>query len=119
MKKLPDVAFATYVRMGESRSHRRIALEFGVTKRAVTKRARRERWAERLRAIEAASRAEEDREHARAIAESLVMLRRALIDFVPRFLESLEKRPCRTASERCQEARLVLAFARYLENLRP
>lgn len=119
MKKLSDAAFATYVRMGESRSHRRIALEFGVTKRAVTKRAKCERWAERLRAIEAASRVEEDREHAREIAESTLVLRRALIDFVPRFLESLEKRPCRTPSERCQEARLVLAFGRYLENLHP
>lgn len=119
MKKIPDNAFALYARMGETRSHRRIAVEFGVTKRAVTKCAKRERWRERLQAIEAASRFAEDHEHARAIAESVVILRRAIIDFVPRVIEWLEKRPCRSALERGQEARLVLAFARYLENLHP
>jgi hypothetical protein len=55
-KKMPDSAFEFYVGLGPSRSYQAVADEFGVTKRAVTKRATAERWAARLAAMERESR---------------------------------------------------------------
>ena len=51
-KKIPDDAFAIYVAMQEERSYQALAERFSVSKRGIQKLADRERWSERLSAIE-------------------------------------------------------------------
>ena len=50
--KIPSDAFEYYVSLGPGRSYRSVAEHYEVTKRAVTKHAAREGWAERLDKIE-------------------------------------------------------------------
>lgn len=51
-RKIPDDAFERYVALGTNRSYQALAQVLGVTKRAVTKCAAREKWSERLSRIE-------------------------------------------------------------------
>ena len=51
-RKLPDDAFAFYVGLGVGRSYASVAQEYGVAKRTVCERARKERWQERAEAME-------------------------------------------------------------------
>jgi hypothetical protein len=57
-RKIPEDAFFLYQSLGVERSYQAVANHLGVTKRAVTKRAGKERWQERLREIEAKVRQE-------------------------------------------------------------
>jgi hypothetical protein len=59
-RKIPDDAFERYVAMGAGRSHKALADELAVTKRAVTKRAAVEKWTERLAKIEKDARERSD-----------------------------------------------------------
>jgi len=52
-RKLPPGAFEFYVGLGPSRSYQRVADEFGVSKRTVTKHAVRGKWQERVEELEA------------------------------------------------------------------
>lgn len=47
--KLPDDAFQFYLSLGADRSYEAVAHHYGVTKRAVTKRAANENWQDKLR----------------------------------------------------------------------
>ncbi len=51
-RKIPDNAFDFYFGLGPSRSYQAVADEYGVTKRAVTKLATKERWQKRLEELE-------------------------------------------------------------------
>ncbi len=50
-RKIPQHAFMLYVDLGPTRSYRKVAERLGVSKRAVTARAAKERWQERLRTM--------------------------------------------------------------------
>ncbi len=54
--KLPTSAFEFYVALGPGRSYQRVAEQFGVSKRTVTKHAVQENWATRLLEAEAEAR---------------------------------------------------------------
>lgn len=47
-RKIPSDAFETYFALGPDRSYQTVAEKYGVTKKAVTAAAKRERWQERL-----------------------------------------------------------------------
>ena len=51
-RKIPEDAFELYVSLGPERSYAAVAEQYGVTKRAVVKRAKAEAWSERLAKIE-------------------------------------------------------------------
>lgn len=51
-RKIPEDAFDYYVSLGASRSHQAVADRYAVSKRAVTKLATKERWRERVHALE-------------------------------------------------------------------
>lgn len=59
--KLPSDAFERYLALGSSRSYRELADRLGVSKRAITSVARRERWTERIGAIELEAQKASDR----------------------------------------------------------
>ncbi len=48
MNRLPENAFEYYVELGEARSYQAVADHFGVSKKTVTKHAKRDGWQERL-----------------------------------------------------------------------
>lgn len=50
--KIPQDAFQFYVSLGPERSYQRVAEEYGVSKRAVTRHATKEAWQSRLGRIE-------------------------------------------------------------------
>ncbi len=84
-RKIPANAFEYYRDLGPTRSYRRVAEHYGVSKRAVTKRAVAECWQRRLR--EPVDRAREMNErHLRAIRllkqKALDALRRLPMDEV-------------------------------------
>jgi len=56
MAKIPPDAFEYYVSLGLQRSYQAVADRYGASKRAVTKKAATEKWAERLVKIERAAR---------------------------------------------------------------
>lgn len=56
MAKLPSDAFGFYVGLGDDRSFEKVGKHFGVSKRAVTKKAKKERWTEQLEEMEALAR---------------------------------------------------------------
>ena len=49
--KIPQDAFDFYCSLGPERSYQKVADHYRVTKRAVTKRATKERWQDRLRFV--------------------------------------------------------------------
>ncbi len=59
-RKIPPDAFDAYFSLGPRRSYETLAEKYGVTKRAVTKVAKREDWQGRLIKVEAEARAKSD-----------------------------------------------------------
>lgn len=51
-RKIPADAFRYYVGLGAKRSYEAVARRYGISKRAVTKRAAQERWQEQLASLE-------------------------------------------------------------------
>ena len=68
-RKIPDDAFERYVALGAQRSFKGLADQLGVSKRAIAKCARREKWRERLVAIESNARARSDQKITETIEE--------------------------------------------------
>jgi hypothetical protein len=68
-RKIPLDAFEFYVALGPARSYSKVAEHYGVTKRAVTAHAKRERWAERLQEAEAKAREESQEKAVEVLAE--------------------------------------------------
>ena len=64
-RKIPPDAFMFYVSLGLERSYQKVAEKYGVTKRAVTKLAAKERWQEQVEEMESKAR-ETAQERARA-----------------------------------------------------
>lgn len=54
-RRIPADAFAYYVSLGPGRSYQKVAEHYGVTKRAVTNLAKRERWQEQVEELEHAA----------------------------------------------------------------
>ncbi len=59
--KLPPDAFDFYMGLGPDRSYEAVAERYGVSKRAVTKRAAKEKWQERVSEIEQKARESSDK----------------------------------------------------------
>jgi hypothetical protein len=66
-RKIPQDAFEFYFSLGPQRSYEQVAGRYGVTKRAVTKLAARERWQERLEKVEAEARSRSDQKKVEAL----------------------------------------------------
>jgi len=66
-RKIPHDAFEFYFSLGPERSYEKVAARYGVTKRAVTKRAGHEDWQRRLEKVEADARAKADQKKVEAL----------------------------------------------------
>jgi hypothetical protein len=59
--KIPPSAFEFYISLGPERSYEQVATHFGASKRAVTKHAVKQHWAERLTEVERRAREESEK----------------------------------------------------------
>jgi hypothetical protein len=76
-KKLPNDAYAYYLSLGSTRTYRAVAEHFGVSVRAVSKRASTEEWQKRIKAADQeACEAVLEKTKAEAIERSLRWLRK-------------------------------------------
>lgn len=111
-RRLPRDAFEQYVALGDERSYALLAQRLGVSKRAVTKRATKEGWAERLARIEQAARERSDDHMADAISE---MNRRHLATLKvmgARVVQALMEHPLDSGMEAIKAAEIVIKLER-------
>lgn len=97
--KLPETAFEAYVGMGDRRTYRAVAAHFGVSLRAVTKRAGRESWKKRLASIETRARAAMDSRLLGAEVARRERHFRELLKVQDRSLKAMHNFPIRSATE--------------------
>lgn len=97
--KLPPESFEHYFALGPSRSYAAVAKKYGVTKKAVYKRALKERWQERIADIQEKARAHGDEKRVESI-EAMNERHLKLMRLVQgKALEALKQYPLETALE--------------------
>ena len=97
--RIPPEAFDFYVALGPDRSYQKVADEYGVSKRAVTKLAGREGWQRRLEDLERRSRERSDEKAVESL-EAMSERHLRLLKLVQgRALETLRSMPLTTAME--------------------
>jgi hypothetical protein len=111
-RKIPDDAFDHYVALGKTRSYKAVAERYGVTKRAVTKCAEREKWAERLEKIEQESRERGDKkliDQLDEIRERHLVTIRAMMG---RALSALKQYPLTSGMDAMRAAEMAIKLER-------
>jgi hypothetical protein len=113
-RKIPSNAFDLYVAQGTGRSYDRLAGHLGVSKRAVTSRATKERWMERLVEIERKA----SQEAAKKAVESLEAMNERHLKSIRvvqgRALEALRSMPLTTAMEAVRALDMAIRHERVI-----
>ena len=113
-RKLPPDAFDFYVNLGPDRSYEKVAEEYGISKRGVTKAAHREDWAGRLARIETQARQATDKK----IGESLEGMNQRHIKIVRavqgKALETLKSMPLASAMDAVRALDMALKQERVI-----
>ena len=99
MNRLPPEAFDHYVGLGPERSYEAVAQFYGVSKRAVTKRASSEGWQKRLSGLEAQARQRSDEQIVETIEQMKVRHLKTLQVVQRKALEALKSYSLTTAME--------------------
>lgn len=97
--KLPKDSFEFYVGLGPDRSYQAVADHFAVTKRAVTNRARKEQWQQRVAEIEAKARQGTEQRLVETLEDMNTRHIKSLRIVQARALEALRSMPLQTAME--------------------
>jgi len=95
----PAEAFEFYVGLGPDRSYQRVADEFGVSKRAVTKLAARERWQQRVAELERQAREGAEKKALESLEGMNLRHLKSLKIVQGKALEALRTMPLSTAME--------------------
>lgn len=98
-KKLPKEAFEHYVSLGPDRSYQAVADHYGITKRAVTNRAAKEGWQERVAEIETKARRNAEQRLVETLEDMNSRHVKSLRIVQARALEALRNMPLETAME--------------------
>ena len=98
-RKIPPGAFEHYYGLGPGRSYQAVADEYGVTKQAVGKIAKREGWAERVRGIDADSKKKVDQQLAETVEDMNSRHLKMLKIVQAKGLEALKTKPLSSAME--------------------
>lgn len=98
-RRIPPDAFDFYVGLGSDRSYQKVADEYGVSKRAVTKLAGREGWQRRLDDLERRSRERSDEKAVESLEAMGERHLRMLKLVQGRAIETLRSMPLTTAME--------------------
>ena len=112
MKKIPEDAFDRYVSLGAARSYQVLADEYGVSKRAVTKRAAAEDWAQRLDRIEADARQQSDKKLAESLGEMRGRHLTTIRAMQSRAVSALQKYPLTSGMEAMKAAEMAIKLER-------
>ncbi len=113
-RKIPPDAFEFYHSLGPRRSHQAVADEYGVTKRAVTDFAKRERWSKRLEAIEREAREQSDKKIAETLEEIRSRHLKTLRAMNARALSALQQFPLTSGMEAMRAAEMVIKLERLI-----
>ena len=114
MARIPPEAFDHYFKLGPARSYDAVARRFGVTKRAVTKCARRERWQQRVVELERKTRAETERRVVESGSE-LIERHLKLVKFIQaKALERLKSSPIENTRDAVRALDIALKHEREL-----
>lgn len=97
--RIPPDAFNFYVGLGPGRSHQLVADHYGVSKRAVTKRATRDRWQDRVVELEAKARAGAEQKALESLEAMNLRHLRSLKVIQGKALEALRSMPLDSAME--------------------
>ena len=111
-RRIPDDAFDRYVSLGATRSYQALADEYGVTKRAVTKRAAKENWAERLEKVEADARKQSDQKLSESISEMRSRHLTTIRAMQSRAVSALQKYPLNSGMEAMKAAEMAIKLER-------
>ncbi len=112
--RIPEDAFDFYVGLGSERSYRAVADHYGVTKRAITKLAAREGWAERLANIEQTARELSDQRLAETLEEVRSRHLKTLRAMNARALAALQQYPLTSGMEAMRAAETVIKLERLI-----
>jgi len=110
--RIPPDAFDWYVALGPGRSYRAVAERYGVSKRAVTKHAVKDKWAERLDKIEAEAREKSDKRLIESIEEMRSRHIKTLRAIHSRALSALKQYPLTSGMEAIRAAELAIKLER-------
>jgi hypothetical protein len=110
--RIPPDAFEFYVALGPARSHRAVAQHFSVSKRTITKVAVREKWAERLEAIESDARENSDKRLAESMEEMRVRHVKTVRAIHSRALTALQQFPLTSGMDAIRAAELAIKLER-------
>jgi len=97
--KIPPDAFHFYLGLGPERSYQAVADRYGVSKRAVTKLATRERWQDRVVELEAKARAGAEQKALESLEAMNLRHLRSLKVIQGKALEALRSMPLESAME--------------------
>ena len=110
----PD-AFELYASLGPDRSYQAIADHYGVTKRAVTRRAVKEDWSGRLKTIEENVRERTDEKIEDALAEMRDRHLRTIKAMQARALGALKAFPLTSGMEGMKAAEMAIKLERLIQ----
>ena len=97
--KLPTDAFDVYMSLGPARSYQAVADHFGVSKRAVTNRATKERWQQRAGELEAKARQGAEQRLVETLEDMNTRHLRSLRVVQARAIEALRNHPLESAMD--------------------
>lgn len=107
-------AFEFYVGLGPDRSYQRVADEFGVSKRAITKLAGRERWQERVLELERQAREGAEQRALESLEGMNLRHLKSLKIIQGKALEALRSMPLATAMEAVRALELAIRQERLI-----
>lgn len=98
-RKIPKDAFDVYMSLGPGRSYKAVADHFGVSKRAVTNRATKEKWQERATEIETKARQGAEQRLVETLEDMNTRHLKSLRVVQARAVEALRGMPLQSAME--------------------
>ncbi len=113
-RKLPDEAFEFYVNLGPDRSYEKVAEEYGISKRGVTKAAGRDNWVGRLAKIEAEARQATDKKLGESIEEMNERHLKVVKAVLGKGLETLKSLPLANAMDAVRTIDMALKQERVI-----
>ena len=112
--RIPADAFEYYVSLGPDRSYVSVAEHYGVSKRAIVKRASVERWAQRLEKVEAIAREKSDVKLGDALADMRGRHLKTLQVMNMRALEALKNYSLTSGMEAMRAAEMAIKLERLI-----
>lgn len=111
-QRIPIGAFEYYVSLGNGRSYEQVAAHHGVTKRAVTKAAARERWSERLAKIERDAQTRIDEKLTESLEQMHLRHTKMLRAMASRAVKALQEYPLTSGMDGLRAAEAVIKLER-------